>query len=265
MRAYETNGSKVRVIASLQISGDQAVKTKQFQNPQYLGDPTNILRILDQKGSQEIFLSDIGASKTKSPNYDFIRHLSEEVSVPLAYGGGLSENSNIKLLTSLGVERFVVSNSFFEANSFVRELSSQIGKSSISLSLDIIGFEEESGNLELWSSLNPTVRRVTISALNEMVVASNIGEVIIRVVEFDGCSSISVLATYRSILEKIQKFAPDLLQLQLLIGTGIESEEQIASLSGMSFLDGVVVGTMVCRPRNSTGVLISYPKNFSII
>jgi imidazole glycerol phosphate synthase subunit HisF len=259
------DGSNVRVIASLQILGDEAVKTKQFQSPQYLGDPTNILRILDQKGSQEIFLSDIGASKTKSPNYEFIRHLSEEVTVPLAYGGGLSENSNIKLLTSLGVERFVVNNSFFEANSFVRELSSQIGKSSVSLSLDIVNFEAESGNLELWSSLNSTVRRVKISALNEMVIASNVGEVIIRVVEFDGCSSKSVPEAYRSILEEFRKFAPDLLTLQILVGSGIDSEEQITNLSDINFLDGFVLGTMICRPQNSTGVLISFPKKFSIL
>lgn len=259
------NGSEVRVIASVQIFGDEAVKTQQFQNPQYLGDPTNILRILDQKGSQEIFLSDIGASKTKTPDYDFIRHLSEEVSVPLAYGGGLSENSNIKLLTSLGVERFVVSNSFFEANTFVRELSSQIGMSSVALSLDIVSFDEESGNLELWSSLNSSVRQVSISELNESIVASNIGEIIIRVVEFDGRSSSAVTHVYRSILEKFRILAPDLLPLQILVGTGIDSEDQITSLSDINFLDGFVVGTMICRPRNSNGVLISYPNTYSIL
>jgi cyclase len=259
------NGFNMRVIASLQISGDEAVKTERFQNPQYLGDPTNILRILDQKGSQEIFLSDIGASKSKSPNYDFIRHLSEEVSVPLAYGGGLSENSDIKLLTSLGVERFVVSNSFFEANSFVRKLSSQIGKSSVALSLDINHFDEESGCLELWSSLNSTVRRVSISELSEMIIASNVGEIIIRIVEFDGRSSTSVPARYRAILEKFQILAPDLLPLQILIGTGIGSEDQIISLSDINFLDGFVVGTMICRPPNSNGVLITFPNKFSIL
>lgn len=259
------NGSELRVLASLQISGDEAVKTEQFRNPQYLGDPTNILRILDQKGAQEILLSDIGASKTKLPNYDFIRHLSEEVSVPLAYGGGLSENSDIKLLTSLGVERFVVNNSFFEANSFVRELSSQIGKSSVALSLDISHFDEESGILELWSSLNSTVRRLPISELNEMVIASKVGEIIIRVVEFDGRSSNSVPARYRSILKKFQTLAPDLLSLQILIGTGIGSEDQINSLSDIKFLDGFVVGTMICRPQNSNGVLITFPKTFSIL
>ena len=108
----------MRLIAAVQIEHEKAVKTVGFGNPTYIGDPFNILRILNEKGAQEIAILDIEASKSGEINYTYIKELSEEVNIPMVYGGGISEKSDIRLLTSLGVERFIVGQSVFSNPNF---------------------------------------------------------------------------------------------------------------------------------------------------
>ena len=59
-----------RIIPSLLIHNSGLVKTKNFKNPSYVGDPINAVKIFNEKEVDELIVSDIDASiLNKEPNF----------------------------------------------------------------------------------------------------------------------------------------------------------------------------------------------------
>ena len=54
-----------RIIPCLLLSDEGLVKTKNFRDPKYVGDPINAVKIFSEKEADEIIILDIGATKKK--------------------------------------------------------------------------------------------------------------------------------------------------------------------------------------------------------
>ena len=54
-----------RIIPILLIKGDGLVKTCNFSNPKYIGDPINAVKIFSEKEADEIIVIDIESSVRK--------------------------------------------------------------------------------------------------------------------------------------------------------------------------------------------------------
>lgn len=79
-----------RVIPCLLIQDGGLVKTTNFKNPKYVGDPINAVRIFNEKEADELIVLDIDATALKQePNYQRIALLAAECRMPLCYGGGI--------------------------------------------------------------------------------------------------------------------------------------------------------------------------------
>ena len=64
---------KHRVIPCLLLRDGGLVKTSKFTSPKYVGDPTNAIRIFNEKEVDELMVLDITASRRqREPDYDLI-------------------------------------------------------------------------------------------------------------------------------------------------------------------------------------------------
>lgn len=253
----------MRIVAGLQITdSSRAIKTLKFKEKIYLGDPINIVNILNQKGAQEIALIDIHASKTQRPDFDFIRRISHEISVPLSYGGGISLNTDIKQLTSLGVERFITSQIMKDDNQLIRKLVSVLGSSSVGVSIDIESFEVKEGNF--FVTLRGMHSLLPLDLLLDEIINLKVGEVIIRPIELDGTNGDLSLSYYTRLFHFTQSVQRVVENCQLLLGAGIRTMQIAEDLKSNLPVDGHLVGSMVSLSR-SGGVIISYPKQYNIL
>lgn len=67
---------------------NRLVKTTQFTNPVYVGDPVNAVKIFNDKEVHELVFLDITASLEKRPpRLDYIADIAGECFIPLGYGG----------------------------------------------------------------------------------------------------------------------------------------------------------------------------------
>lgn len=100
---------RFRIIPVLLLRGRGLIKTVQFKNPKYLGDPVNIVKIFNEKEVHEIILLDIDATEQKRPpSYELIEEIASECFMPLGYGGGIRSIADIKRLFNLGLEKVIV-------------------------------------------------------------------------------------------------------------------------------------------------------------
>ena len=129
---------KSRIIPCLLMSEGNLVKTQKFQNPKYIGDPLNAVRIFNEKKADELLLIDISATiNGTDPDFDLIGKIAYECRMPFCYGGGIKNVNQIQDLISLGVEKVSISSSAIKNLSLLSDASKIVGNQSIVLVLDI--------------------------------------------------------------------------------------------------------------------------------
>lgn len=96
-----------RIIPCLLIHNGGLVKTVQFREPKYVGDPLNAVRIFNEKEVDELMVLDIDASRLgRVPNETLVAQLAAECRMPLCYGGGVKTVQQFEQLIELGSKRW---------------------------------------------------------------------------------------------------------------------------------------------------------------
>ena len=81
-----------RLIPTLLLHNKSLVKTVNFKNFSYIGDPCNTVRIFNELEVDELLFLDIKASQEKKgPNFEILTDIANECFMPLAYGGGIDD------------------------------------------------------------------------------------------------------------------------------------------------------------------------------
>ncbi len=129
---------RTRVIPCLLLKNRGLVKTVQFRDPKYLGDPINIVKIFNDKEVDELLFLDITASAENSkPPIELLSKIAGECFMPLGYGGGIRNLQDIKELFSIGIEKVTLNTYAVENPDFVREAADFFGSQSIVVSMDV--------------------------------------------------------------------------------------------------------------------------------
>ena len=79
-----------RIIPILLLKDDGLVKTINFTNSKYIGDPINAVKIFSEKEADEIIILDITASLNDKINFDLLSKVFGECFTPITYGGGIN-------------------------------------------------------------------------------------------------------------------------------------------------------------------------------
>lgn len=165
-----------RIIPVLLLSSQGAVKTKQFQNPVYLGDVINTARIFSEFGADELIVLDIEASKQKrSIALDFVKELSNETGMPLAVGGGINSVETIEKLLKAGAEKIILGTAAFDNPLFVQNAVGQFGSSTISICIDTLRTGEVryfNGSIQSKLNIQETVSHFVNLGVGEIIIQS---------------------------------------------------------------------------------------------
>lgn len=127
-----------RITPTLLVHDGGLVKTVQFGDPKYVGDPINAVRIFNDKEVDELVVVDIDATvRGREPDYALIRRLAAECRMPLCYGGGVSTVDQIASIIALGVEKVALSAAAIADPDLIARASRVVGAQSIVVVLDV--------------------------------------------------------------------------------------------------------------------------------
>lgn len=128
-----------RIIPCLLIKDGGLVKTINFKDPTYVGDPINAVKIFNEKEVDELVVLDIDATiESREPNYKLIEQLAAECRMPLCYGGGISSVKQIQRIISLGVEKVSICSSSVINQDLLIKGAEVVGSQSIVGAIDIV-------------------------------------------------------------------------------------------------------------------------------
>lgn len=241
---------KHRVIPTLLLKDGGLVKTRKFENPQYVGDPVNAIRIFNEKEVDELTLLDIGASKQgREPDYDLIEEVAGECFMPLTYGGGIKTIDQAVRIFRSGVEKICLQSLCFENLSIVRDMVDSFGSQSIVVSVDVK--RTFLGERRLYcASINNLIKGKGIHSHLTELTEAGVGEIILGSVDKDGTLSGPDLELIR--------LASKNLGVPLVVSGGVSSllDIKAAVTAGAS---AVSAGAFFVFHGKRRAVLISYP------
>lgn len=127
-----------RIIPCLLMHEGGLVKTRQFKDPKYVGDPLNAVKIFNEKEVDELMFLDIDASAHKrEPNFALLQRLAVESRMPLCYGGGVVSAGMAAKIVALGFEKVSVSAPALARPALIREIAETVGSQSVVVTLDV--------------------------------------------------------------------------------------------------------------------------------
>ena len=239
-----------RIIPCLLVHNKGLVKTVNFKNPKYVGDPINAVRIFNEKFVDELMVLDIDATaQNREPDYQMIEFLAAECRMPLSYGGGVKSVEQAQRIFSLGVEKIAMSASVVDNPNLITEMAEQVGTQSVVAVVDVKkkllgGYEVYTHNGRVNSKKNPVEFVCELERLGA-------GEIVINSIDNDG-----VMKGYDlSLVDKIRSATS--LPLTVLGGAGSLSD--VGALIKKHGLVGAAVGSLFVFKGVYKAVLINYP------
>ena len=135
-----------RIIPILTFMGEDLVKTKNFKNPKYIGDPLNVIRIFNEKEVDELTLIDISKdSERQEPNFRYLSSLAEECNMPLTYGGKIRNFDDVDAIFKIGFEKVLIRSGIENNLALIQKIAHTFGSQSLVCGIDIkMGFTDES-------------------------------------------------------------------------------------------------------------------------
>lgn len=214
-----------RLIPCLLLSERGLYKTVRFDDPRYVGDPINAVRIFNEKYVDEIMMLDINASRQGlEPDYDLIGRVAAECFMPFTYGGGIRTVDQARRIIALGVEKLSLNSIAIDRPELISDLSAELGASSVVVAIDVKR-SDKGGN----SVFHPG-RRVALSKdpveHARSAVAAGAGELFINSVDRDGTYSgydldlITAITAAVNVPVTVCGGAADLLDMRKVIDSG---------------------------------------------
>ena len=174
-----------RVMPCLLLRELGLVKTVQFKNARYIGDPMNAVRIFNAKEADELVFLDIRASQEgRSVAVPLVEKIAAETFMPFAVGGGIRSLQTVRELISSGAEKVVINSFAFERPEFIRQAADTFGSQSVVVSID--ARKKAPGHYEVLTYGGTRSTGINPAALARKMEEFGAGEILITSIDRDG-------------------------------------------------------------------------------
>lgn len=237
-----------RVLPVLTVLKRSLVKTTKFDNPLYLGDPINAIRIFNEKKVNELILLDIGPAKMGLlPDFEHLKEMASECFIPLAYGGGISSLTQAEFAFNCGIEKLVLNSGALTNYDFIHRLACEFGSQSIVVSVDYK--VNLFGKLRLFThSGSNRVNSEFISVLKN-IEASGAGEILLHNISRDG--------TFKGYDYGLVKSVSEVLCIPLIVCGG--ARDKMDCFNVLNYSSAAAASScFVFHGNNKKSILINY-------
>ena len=135
---------KVRVIPILLLQDGLLKKPVQFKRPRTIANPITVVRVFEERQVDELILLDIGLTVDKDEvDPQLVQDIAEELTVPFAFGGGISSVHTMTDIIQAGAEKIVVNTAAVENPELISEGAKKFGTQCIVASIDALRIDNK--------------------------------------------------------------------------------------------------------------------------
>jgi cyclase len=240
-----------RVIPVLLLNDNHLIKSINFKDYRYIGDPINAVRIFNELMADELVFLDIRATKNnRAIPLNLIKDIGEEANMPFSVGGGIREITQIRDIISAGAEKVIIGSYAIENPGFIKKASEEFGASTVTVCIDVK--KKLFGKLEVWSVNGTKNSGIDPLHFAQLMEQAGAGEIIIQSINHDGKMNGYDLELIKRITDNVS------IPVVALGGAGSLSDLKKAYLEGHA--SGLAAGSLFVYFGPNKGVLINYPE-----
>jgi cyclase len=240
-----------RIIPVLLLKDLALVKSVQFRNHKYIGDPLNAVRLLNNLEADELVFLDITASnRRRLISVDFVKAVGEESQMPFCVGGGITTLRDIKSILAAGAEKVVLNTSAGRDPDFVKAASAEFGASTIIVCVDVKRTLLRAERT--WIVGGSLATRFSPLDFAKLMEDKGAGELIVQSIEKDGTMQGYDIDLIRSISQAVS------IPVIALGGAG-QNADLVAGYR-YGFANALAAGSLFVYHDRRRGVLINYPE-----
>jgi imidazole glycerol-phosphate synthase subunit HisF len=240
--------SLVRVLPVLLLLDGGLVKTKNFKNPVYIGDPINAVRIFNEKEVDELVLLDIAATpQQRDPHYDMIRDIVSESFMPIGYGGGIRNLDQIHQLYQTGVEKIILNSSAFDYR-LIEQAASKYGNQAVTVSIDVR--KSFFGGYTVYTHNGTQKHKISPDHFARQLVEAGAGEIIIQSIDREG--------SMEGFDVELTRLVSDAVDVPVVASGGAGSADHLRQALREGGASAVAAGSLFVFKGKHRAVLISY-------
>ncbi|MEO8527450.1 MAG: HisA/HisF-related TIM barrel protein [Pseudolysinimonas sp.] len=238
-----------RVIPALLLENDRFVKTRRFEDPQYVGDPVNVLSIFNDLEVDEMLLLDIGAARGAPIQLDYLRRLTTECFVPLAYGGGVGSVEQADRLVREGFEKIVFNTTLLDSPEIVADAVRALGAQAVIAAVDVRAYD---GEYRIFGRGGTELSELRLQEWSRLATEVGAGEIMVTSIDREG--------TRAGIdLELVREVTRLLPEVPVIAHGGAGTREHLAEPILEASASAVAAGSQFVMQGGRDSVLINYP------
>lgn len=239
-----------RVIPTLLLKGRGLVKTVEFSDPKYVGDPRNAMKIFNEKEVDELALLDITATaEGRGPNFDLVAEIVTEAFMPVSYGGGITNVADARAVVALGVEKVIVNSAIAKDRSLLSALADALGRQSVVASIDVK--RGRRGRLEVYTHSGTKRTKTDPVEFATSAVAAGAGEILLNSIDRDGTQTGYDVDLIKSVVEAVD--------VPVIATGGAGSVNDLGAAVNDGGAAAVAAGSLFVFQGRHRSVMISYP------
>lgn len=126
-----------RIIPCLDIKNGRVVKGIEFINLIDAGDPVECAIAYEKAGADELTILDISAtSENRSTILDVVSRIAEQISIPLAVGGGVRAVEDFERILNAGANKIGVNSAALKRPELISEAAAAFGSKCVVAAID---------------------------------------------------------------------------------------------------------------------------------
>jgi cyclase len=242
-----------RIIPCLLIHKKGLVKTVNFKDPKYVGDPINAVKIFNEKEVDELIVLDIDATvENRAPNFELIKNLATECRMPFCYGGGVTTVEQAKKIIELGAEKVALSSAAVNDPTLIKKIGIAVGIQSVVIVIDVrkkgVLF---GGGYDIFIKNGKEKVKIKLKDFIDQLNEFGVGEIVVNSIDNDG-SMKGYDLTLISLIREWTDFP-----ITALGGAG--DSDDLKGLIDEFKIIGVAAGSLFVFKGKYKAVLINYP------
>lgn len=179
---------KTRIIPTLLYKNLRLVKGIGFDSWRCVGSPMQAIKVYNLREVDELIFLDITATlDNRRPDFDLIDDLADDCFMPMAVGGGIRSNEDVRRLLQVGADKVCLNTGAVDNPGLVSEIASEFGSQCLVVSIDYKKINDTQYEVYTHSGSKPTgLCPLEMARQAEM---NGAGEILLTSIDRDGTMS----------------------------------------------------------------------------
>lgn len=175
----------IRLIARLDVKGENLIKGVHLEGLRVIGDPQEYARRYYEQGADELIYMDIVASLYgRSKLTDIVRRTAHDVFVPMTVGGGIRSIDDVRDLLRAGADKVAINTAAVKRPELIQEVARRFGSQCMVLSIE--AKRQSAGQWEVYTDCGREKTGLSAVGWARRGVELGAGEILLTSIDCEG-------------------------------------------------------------------------------